>query len=60
MARNEVDRLLMAEAFEVARDYVGPEDQPLKLAKLAERIAEVARRHAARVASSPRTDGETT
>lgn len=46
----ETDRQLLDEAFEVARDYVGPEGQPLKLAKLTERIAEVARRHADRVA----------
>jgi hypothetical protein len=60
MTRTEIDRELMADAFEVAGDYVG-HDAGLKRAKLTERIVEVARLHAERIASKAGiTDLETT
>jgi hypothetical protein len=43
------DEQLKSEAAEIARDWSHPEATPFRIAKLAERIEEVATRHAARV-----------
>ena len=48
--RTALDKALLADAYEVAKDYVTGDHAPMIRAKLAERIAEVARRHAARLA----------
>lgn len=54
--RTKIDAALMADAFEVAKDYVSGDTAPMIRAKLAERIAEVARRHAARLVAPQQGD----